>query len=904
MSRDRSLSVTLRGNVTPYVAAIRQAHTATRDFAAQAGASARQNRADWEQVGRTMTVAGLAMAAGLGVGVKKVMDFDAAMSAASAATKATATDLGKLREAAIEAGADTQYSATEAAQAITEMGKAGLSTADILGGGLKGALSLAAAGQMDVAQAAELSSVALTQFSLKGSDLSHVADLLAAGAGKAVGSVEDMGMALKQSGQVAAQTGLSIEETTAALAAFASKGLLGSDAGTSLKTMLQRLNPQSKEAAELMDELGLRAYDASGKFVGLQEYAGRLQRGMKDLSAEQRNAAMSTLFGSDAVRAASVLYEQGSSGIGEWTKNVNDAGFAADQAARLTDNLKGDLERLGGAFDTAVIKSGSSATAALRGVVQAAERGIDRFSALPGPVQAGAVALGAAATAATLVGGAVIAAIPKIKAFEASLVEMGIVSQATATRMLTIAKSAGIVTAAIGGIAVAGDGMQQVLNGWSGVDMDAVKSLDAFLSKGPAAADASGLMRRGFDDLGASIERTFNESAWIKVSNFADSVMFLDGSMAGESAAFFGQLDKALSGFVSSGRGQQAAAVFKRLADEANRQGIPIERLNKAFPQYTSALEQARTAQANLVEVGPGSVKAWDAQQDAATLAAAATRAAKTNLESYVQELKGLNSPALDAREAMMAWEESIDQAAESLKRNGKNIDATTDKGRDNTRALDGMARAAIANITAMQQNGAGQQELQGQLQVSRDALIKTAKQFGLSEPAAKQYADQVLRIPPAVTTTAKLDTSEALAAVARLSAEYRTLGHLAQVTAQQAASIDRMRGYAGGGYVSGPGTSTSDSIPARLSAGEFVVRAAAVDYYGLDKLVAINAMRFADGGLVPAPTQVHSTVSLPSDGWALTGSLNVGGSLVPLVDARIVRALDGAARERRYGAA
>ena len=95
MSRDRSLSVTLRGNVAPYVAAIRQAGTATRDFAAQAGASARQNRADWEQVGRTVTVAGLAMAAGLGVGVKQVMDFEAAMSGASAATKATATDLGK-----------------------------------------------------------------------------------------------------------------------------------------------------------------------------------------------------------------------------------------------------------------------------------------------------------------------------------------------------------------------------------------------------------------------------------------------------------------------------------------------------------------------------------------------------------------------------------------------------------------------------------------------------------------------------------------------------------------------------------------------------------------------------------------------------------------------------------------
>ena len=900
--------MTLRGNVSGYVAAIRQAGTATRDFAAQAGASARQNRADWEQVGRTMTVAGLAMAAGLGVGVKKVMDFDAAMSAASAATKATATDLGKLREAAIEAGADTQYSATEAAQAITEMGKAGLSTADILGGGLKGALSLAAAGQMDVAQAAELSSVALTQFSLKGSDLSHVADLLAAGAGKAVGSVEDMGMALKQSGQVAAQTGLSIEETTAALAAFASKGLLGSDAGTSLKTMLQRLNPQSKEAAELMDELGLRAYDASGKFVGLQEYAGRLQRGMKDLSAEQRNAAMSTLFGSDAVRAASVLYEQGSSGIGEWTKNVNDAGFAADQAARLTDNLKGDLERLGGSIDTALIKSGSSANSTLRGMAQAVEHVVDKFGALPGPVQATAVAFGAATAAAALLGGGAVIATTKLAAFRDALVTTGIASEATAAKVTGLTAKLGVLGAAMVATAAAGNAMEGVWLNSKGANDDATRSLDAYIKGGTTAAGVSELMAQEFTGLGNAVNNVLNPSLW-HTSGAAISEWFTGFGIVGSSAtddslAFFRQLDTSLTNFVQNGRAKEAAKIFGDVANEAARQGYSWDEVRQILPQYSAAVDQAAKAQTGLVNIGPGSVKAWDAQQDAATLAAAATRAAKTNLESYVQELKGLNSPALDAREAMMAWEESIDQAAESLKRNGKNIDATTDKGRDNTRALDGMARAAIANITAMQQNGAGQQALQGQLQASRDALVKTATQFGLSEPAAKQYADQVLRIPPAVTTTAKLDTSEALAAVARLSAEYRTLGHLAQVTAQQAASIDRMRGYAGGGFVSGPGTSTSDSIPARLSAGEFVVRAAAVDYYGLDKLVAINAMRFADGGLVPAPTQVHSTVSLPSDGWALTGSLNVGGSLVPLVDARIVRALDGAARERRYGAA
>jgi TP901 family phage tail tape measure protein len=152
----------------------------------------------------------------------------------------------QLRQAALAAGKDTQYSATQAAQGVTQLSKAGVSTANILGGGLKGALSLAAAGQMDVGAAAETAASAMTQFKLRGDQLPHVADLLAAGAGKAQGSVQDLSMALNQSGLIASQTGLSIEDTTGTLAAFASAGLLGSDAGTSFKTMLQALqNPSA-----------------------------------------------------------------------------------------------------------------------------------------------------------------------------------------------------------------------------------------------------------------------------------------------------------------------------------------------------------------------------------------------------------------------------------------------------------------------------------------------------------------------------------------------------------------------------------------------------------------------------------------------------------------------------------
>ena len=328
MAMDRSVSVILRARVDDYLAGIRKASNATRDFAKETTASSKKYKADWEQVGQSVTVAGLAIAAGVGLAVNRFADFDASMSAA-AATKATSRDLLSLRDAAMRAGADTQYSASEAAGAITELAKAGVSTADILAGGLTGALSLAAAGQLEVGKAAELAATAMTQFKLTGDKLPHVADLLAAGAGKAQGSVEDLGAALNQSGLVATQTGLTIEETTGALAQFANAGLTGSDAGTAFKAMLQRLNPQSKEAADLMTQLGISAYDASGQFIGYANYAGQLQQALAKLTPEQRNAALATMFGSDAVRVAAIMYRDGATGASEWAKNVNDAGYAA-----------------------------------------------------------------------------------------------------------------------------------------------------------------------------------------------------------------------------------------------------------------------------------------------------------------------------------------------------------------------------------------------------------------------------------------------------------------------------------------------------------------------------------------------------------------------------------------------
>lgn len=393
---DRSVFVTLRASVGQYVAGMRQAADATD----KVGKSSTATSDAMKGVGTVgmrippvlLTIGGAAAAAA-GVAVKRFADFDAAMSNVEAATREGAEGMAALREAAMNAGRDTAFSAAEAAAGIESLAKAGVSTSDILRGGLTGALDLAAAGGMEVGAAADVAATAMTQFRLSGEKVPHIADLLAAAAGKAQGDVTDMAMALKQSGLVAAQMGLSLEDTTGSLAAFASAGLLGSDAGTSLRTMLLRLANPSKESAQTMAELGIAAYDAQGNFVGMANIAGQLQAALKPLPQAQRDAALATIFGSDAIRAANVLYQQGTAGIEKWTDAVDDQGFASDQAGIKMDNLKGDIERLMGSLDALAVSSAEggdglfrSLTQGLDGAVQNIDKGVEKLGGLESSV--------------------------------------------------------------------------------------------------------------------------------------------------------------------------------------------------------------------------------------------------------------------------------------------------------------------------------------------------------------------------------------------------------------------------------------------------------------------------------------------------------------------------------------
>ncbi|MFT3871062.1 MAG: phage tail tape measure protein [Nocardioides sp.] len=399
---DRTVVYRLQAEISQFKAQMTQASASVRKAADDMTASSKSSktwRAGLEEAGKTAGKVGLVAAAGLGAAILKAANFDEAMSHVQAATHETADTMGQLRDAALEAGQRTVYSATEAAGAIEELAKAGVSTRDILGGGLDGALDLAAAGTLDVGQAAEIAASAMNQFGLEGTQVPHIADLLAAAAGKAQGEVSDMGQALGNVGTIASQMGLSIEETTGALASFASAGLIGAEAGTAFKSFLLHLQPTTKAAAEAMEDIGFNAYDATGKLKPLDQIVGQLSTGLNGLSSDQeRAAAMQKIFGTYAIQAANILSNQGAQGIQDWIDKVNDAGYASDTAAIKLDNLKGDLEQLGGALETALIGTGSGSQGMLRNLTQGLTDVVNAYNKLPQGAQSSVAAtLGATA---------------------------------------------------------------------------------------------------------------------------------------------------------------------------------------------------------------------------------------------------------------------------------------------------------------------------------------------------------------------------------------------------------------------------------------------------------------------------------------------------------------------------
>ncbi|MDW9588664.1 phage tail tape measure protein [Sinorhizobium meliloti] len=306
-----------------------------------------------QSLGKSMSLSLTAPIVGFGaLTVKTAGDFEAAMNRVGAASDASSGQLEAMRKMALELGSDTSKSASEAADAMEMLAKNGLGAEDILGGAAAASIKLSEATGGDLSTAADVATNVMAQFKIEVKDLGRVVDGITGVTLASQFGFQDYKDALAQAGGVAGSLGVSIEEFNSAIAATSSVFNSGSDAGTSFKTFLTRLVPQSKQAAAAMDELGIKFFNADGSMKSMAQIAEVLKVGLSGLSDEARNEALKDIFGVDAMRTAIALADQGAAGIDKMTASVSRAGSADEQAAARMKGFNGEMEKLAGAFET------------------------------------------------------------------------------------------------------------------------------------------------------------------------------------------------------------------------------------------------------------------------------------------------------------------------------------------------------------------------------------------------------------------------------------------------------------------------------------------------------------------------------------------------------------------------
>jgi TP901 family phage tail tape measure protein len=342
----------------------------------------------FDKVGRAALVAGAAVAGGLALAVNAAANFEQRMSGIQAVSGATADQMELIRAKALQLGKDTKFSASEAAQAMEELSKAGLTIPEIMNGAADATVALAAAGEIELPQAATIAANAMNQFGLSAQQLPKVADLIAGAANASAIDVNEFSQSMQQAGAAAHLAGVSFPDLATSIALMGNAGIKGSDAGTSLKTMLLNLNPATKKQSELMKKLGIiteeggnRFFDASGKAKSMADIAQVLQDSLKGMTQQQKLATLETLFGSDAIRAAAVVSGAGAKGFNNMAAAM-DKVKAADVAATRMNNLKGQIEQMKGSLETAAIIIGTALIPSLTAVVKFVTGLINAFANL------------------------------------------------------------------------------------------------------------------------------------------------------------------------------------------------------------------------------------------------------------------------------------------------------------------------------------------------------------------------------------------------------------------------------------------------------------------------------------------------------------------------------------------
>lgn len=285
--------------------------------------------------------------------------FEQAMSKVKAITNSSNEDMARLNETAQQLGASTQFSATQAAEAMSYLGMAGWKTDQIIAG-MPGMLDLAAASGSDLATVADIVSDDLTAFGMSADQAGHMADVMAAASTNANTNVEMMGMTFKYAGAVAGALGYSLEDVSIATGLMANAGIKADQAGTSLRAIMTRLIDPPKDAATALDTLGISAINADGSVKPFRQTIMELREKFKGLSQSEKAQMASSIAGTEAMSGFLAVVNASDSDFDTLANAIDNADGASKQMANtMNDNAKGGAIQLQSAIEGVSIAIGS-----------------------------------------------------------------------------------------------------------------------------------------------------------------------------------------------------------------------------------------------------------------------------------------------------------------------------------------------------------------------------------------------------------------------------------------------------------------------------------------------------------------------------------------------------------------
>jgi TP901 family phage tail tape measure protein len=299
--------------------------------------------------GQNLTLWTAPVAVALGTGLNVAADFDSVLTEIQARTGLTAEAMEQVRAVALQMGADTAFSSQQAADAFLNLLTAGLSVEDALST-LPQVLTAAAAGGMDLATAADLTTSIMASFNLSAQDSTAIIDAMSKASAASPASMNEIGIAMKDVGGLAQMFNLSLDQTAAVLAIFAKNGIRGAEAGTQLRSLLLNLSSPTAATAAAWDALGTSLYNADGSMRNLDDVLVDIRAGLENLPVEQQNEIISQLAGSYGIVGFNALLA--SDGIAAMEGTMAEQATAAEVAAQMMATFKGVVDAFKGSMET------------------------------------------------------------------------------------------------------------------------------------------------------------------------------------------------------------------------------------------------------------------------------------------------------------------------------------------------------------------------------------------------------------------------------------------------------------------------------------------------------------------------------------------------------------------------